>query len=231
MTPFNGCQALALNASGEPLLCRKPPMYVTRHSHVIDRSLIDGLWLLYERAYVRTAEATVTHEMLDRIEFTEQLADHANRVWVLWSDERPVGMALISTDVNRTRWLSERYFKTHFPDRYAAGQVHYVVWVTIDPAYVASGAVGVLATQALAVEAADGALLVFDVPDVNQPESEGGAAELMIRLARSVSDATLVPLGTQRYFAVDFPASQTAGASSVVGDEYIPDARDAESRR
>lgn len=224
MTRFVCRQELALKVSGAPHLCRKPPMYVTRHSHVIDRSLIDGLWLLYERAYVRTAEATVTHEMLDRIEFTEQLADHANRVWVLWADGRPVGMTLISTDVNRTRWLSERFFKTHYPKRYEAGQVHYVVWVTIDPAYVASGAIGTLASKALAVEAADGALLVFDVPDVNQPESEGGAAELMIRLARSVSEANLVPLGTQRYFAVDFPSGKDHAPSSVEGDDASRDA-------
>lgn len=201
-------------------------MYVTRHSRIVDRSLIDALWLVYERAYVRTAKETVTHEMLERAEFSDQLADHSNRVWVVWDDGRPVGMALISTDVNRTRWLSEIYFRTHFPERYAAGQVHYVVWVTIDPSYIASGAVAILAEQALSVEAADGALLVFDVPDINQRGENGGAADLMIRLARTVSEASLVPLGTQKYYAVDFPVVKTEVATSVEGDDRAPDALD-----
>ena len=204
-------------------------MYVTRHSHIVDKSLIDSLWSVYERSYIRTAEATVTHEMLDRLEFGDQLADHANRVWVVWESDRPVGMALISTDVNRTRWLSERFFRTHFPQRYEAGQVHYVVWVTIDPSFVATGAIATLAQQALAVEAADGALLVFDVPDINQPQAEGGAAELMIRLARSVGEADLVPLGTQRYFAVDFSGAETPEGSSVIGNDR--DALNVDSRR
>ncbi len=194
-------------------------MYVTRHTHVVDKTLIDQLWLLYKRSYVRTAEATVTHEMLEQPEFCEQLADHTSRVWVLWDDNRPIGMSLIATDVKATRWLSERYFKTHFPDRFAAGQVHYVVWVTIDPSYVAKGAIMALAQQALAVEARDGALLVFDTPDINQPHDEGGAAELMIRLARIVGEADLLPLGTQRYFAVDFTGAQVLEASSVEGDD------------
>jgi hypothetical protein len=206
-------------------------MYVTRHSHIVDKPLVDSLWSVYERAYIRSAEATVTHEMLDRLEFADQLADHTNRVWVVWDEDRPVGLALISTDVNRTRWLSERYFKTHFPERYSAGQVHYVVWVTIHPSYVASAAITTLAKQALAVEAADGALLVFDVPEVNQPNDEGGASELMIRLARSVGEADLVPLSTQRYFAVDFSGAISAAPTSVVDDERAPDALNVDARR
>jgi hypothetical protein len=62
----------------------------------------------------------------------------------------------------------------------------------------------VLARQALALESRDGALLVFDTPEINQPGEQGGAAELMLRMARMVGEAQLIPLTTQRYFAVDF---------------------------
>jgi hypothetical protein len=103
--------------------------------------------------------------------------------------------------------------------------------VTIHPSYVASAAITTLAKQALAVEAADGALLVFDVPEVNQPNDEGGAAELMIRLARSVGEADLVPLSTQRYFAVDFSGAISAAPTSVVDDERAPDALNVDARR
>lgn len=194
-------------------------MYVTRHSAVTDTRLLDGLWTLYRRSYVKVARETPTHEMLDRDEFVTQLRAETNRSWVVWDDGRPVGMALISTDVRATRWLSETYFEHHFPERFHSGLVHYVVWVTIDPSYAAHGTVNVLARQALSLEAREGALLVFDTPDVHQPHDGGGASELMIRLARMVGDAELLPLSTQRYFAVDFAAPGTNDSCDV--DEPI----------
>lgn len=193
-------------------------MYVTRHSEIADTALVDRLWSLYRRSYVRTARETPTHEMLERDEFREQLASAVNRVWVVWDDTLPVAMALVSTDVRATRWLSEGYFAAKFPDKYREGRVHYVVWVTVDPGHVDGSAVSLLARHALAAEARDGAFLVFDTPEVNQREETGGAAELMIRLARLVGDARLVTLSTQRYYAVDFtPAVSDTDALGEVG--------------
>ncbi len=179
-------------------------MFVTRHSNVVDTALREKLWRLYRTAYLPTAEATVTHEMLDQDEFNEQISRDSNRVWVVWSDSLPVAMTLVSTDVRATRWLSDIYFEKHFPERYRAGQVHYIVWVVVDPATDAKGANVMLARQALTAEARDGALLVFDVPEVHQPGAKGGAAELLYRMAKLVGDVELLPLSTQRYFALNF---------------------------
>jgi len=179
-------------------------MFVTRHSNVVDVALREKLWRLYRTTYISTAEATVTHEMLDQQEFNEQISRYSNRVWVVWCDSIPVAMTLVSTDVRATRWLSDIYFERHFPDRYRAGQVHYIVWVVVDPSADAKGANVMLARQALTAEARDGALLVFDVPEVHQPGAKGGAAELLFRMAKMVGDVELLPLSTQRYFALDF---------------------------
>ena len=182
-------------------------MFVTRHSNVVDPALREKLWHLYRRAYQQTAEATVTHEMLEQSEFNDQIAQDSNRVWVVWCESLPVAMTLVSTDVRVTRWLSDIYFEKHFPERFNAGQVHYIVWVVVDAAADAHGANSLLARQALSAEARDGALLVFDVPDLHQPGPKGGAAELLYRMAKMVGDVQLLPLSTQRYFALDFATS------------------------
>ncbi|NBQ04036.1 MAG: hypothetical protein EBU22_01905 [Actinobacteria bacterium] len=179
-------------------------MFVTRHSNVVDPALREKLWRLYRTSYLPTAEATVTHEMLDQDEFNEQISRDSNRVWVVWCDSLPVAMTLVSTDVRATRWLSDIYFQKQFPDRFHAGQVHYIVWVVVDPVADAKGANVMLARQALTAEARDGALLVFDVPELHQPSAKGGAAELLFRMAQLVGDVELLPLSTQRYFALDF---------------------------
>ena len=190
-------------------------MFVTRHSPVIDPTLKDQLWTLYSRAYLRTAEDSVTHEMLDRLEFNDQLNDPTNRAWVVWEDSMPVAMTLVATDVKQTRWLSEQYFKRNFPEKFKAGLVHYVVWAVVDPSYVVRGASIFMARQAMAVEAREGALLVFDMPEDNQPNATGGAAELMRRMARMVGEAQLLPLTVQRYYALDFQSAHTPKTSEL----------------
>ncbi len=195
-------------------------MHVTRHSHITDPSLVERLWTLYTRAYLPVVEETVTHEMLDRVEFAEQLRSPVNRLWVVWDDALPAAMTMISTDVRSTRWLSEHFFAKHHPERFAAGRVHYVVWAVVDPGYVSRGAVVHLGEHCLAVEAQEGALLVFDTPETNQPNETGGSAELLLRLARMVGDAELVPISVQRYYAIDFaPERRYREAPDV---EHVP---------
>ena len=195
-------------------------MHVTRHSQVNDPRLIESLWTLYVRAYLPTARDTVTHEMLDKVEFTEQLKSPTNRAWVVWNGTLPVAMTLISTDVRASRWLSEHYFAAHHPERFAAGQVHYIVWAVVDPDHVATGAVVHLGEHCLAVEAREGAFLVFDTPEANQPRETGGSAELLLRLARMVSEAELVPISVQRYYAIDFSPAVREVANDV--DTTVP---------
>lgn len=184
-------------------------MFITRHCPVTDATLRDRLWVLYRVAYSNVAEATVTHEMLDRFEFDDQLLDATNRAWVVWDDTTPIAMTLVATDVRRTRWLSEDYFRAHFPEQFASGRVHYVVWAVVDPDYVSRGASIFMARQAMSVEAREGSLLVFDLPEVNQPNFGGGAAELMLRMAKMVGEVQLLTLTTQRYYALDFAMAQS----------------------
>jgi hypothetical protein len=95
------------------------------------------------------------------------------------------------------------------------GLVHYVMWVVVDAGVAVRGANIALAKEALAMEARDGALLVFDLPEDKQPDNEGGAAELMLRMGKMVGEVTLVPLAAQRYFALDFTAPLTEGSASA----------------
>jgi hypothetical protein len=180
-------------------------VFVTRHTNVTDPVLADKFWRLYETAYTGISTEAVTREMLYRSEFDEAIADPTNRIWALWDDSSPVAMTLIATDIGRTRYLSRAYFEHHFPEHSRRDAIHYIMWLVVHPAHTAQGAIIRLAREVLALEAADGALLVFDTPAANQPEITGGFAEMMSRLARSlVGEAPVHHLETQHYFAVDF---------------------------
>jgi Acetyltransferase (GNAT) family len=183
-------------------------MFVTRHNSVVERGLLERLWGLYELAYRKTAEESASREMFYRHEFDAAIADSSNRLWVLWADDEPVAMVLIATDIGATRYLSQPFFEHHFTDHARRGAVHYILFVVVHPRYAAKGALTRMARDVLGTEAAEGVLLVFDSPEINQPRDEGGVALMMERLANMVvSGAPLVPLDVSRYFCIDFAAT------------------------
>ena len=191
-------------------------MFITRHTRLGDVELRDRLWVLYRRAYANNPLHPFT-ELVNRSEFDDCLLNSTNRVWVVWEEDRPMVMTLISTDITSTRWLNPDYFRMHFAERMRKGLVHYVMWVVVDPDVELRGANIALAKEALAAEAQDGALLVFDLPETHQPNDEGGAAALMLRMARMVGEADLLPLSSQRFFALDFAPNQR-GQGDVTAD-------------
>lgn len=178
-------------------------MFITRHTRLGDVNLRDRLWQFYKRAYEGNPLHPFT-ELVNRSEFDECLLNPTNRVWVVWEAETPVVMTLISTDITSTRWLNVEYFHRHHAERMKKGLVHYVMWVVVDSSVELRGANLALAKQALAAEARDGALLVFDLPDTHQPSEQGAAAELMLRMAQMVGEVRLLPLSAQRFYALDF---------------------------
>ena len=146
--------------------------------------------------------------MFFRSEFDAAIADSTNRLWVLWADDEPVAMVLIATDIGATRYLSQPFFERHFTDHARRGAVHYILFVVVHPRYAAKGALTRMARDVLGTEAAEGVLLVFDSPEINQPRDDGGVALMMERLAKMVvSGAPLVPLDVSRYFCIDFAAT------------------------
>ncbi|MGZ4700634.1 MAG: GNAT family N-acetyltransferase [Ilumatobacteraceae bacterium] len=183
-------------------------MFVTRHNAAVERGLLERLWQLYELAYRRTAEESASREMFFRSEFDAAIADPTNRLWVLWADDEPVAMVLIATDISATRYLSAPYFERRFTDHSRRGAVHYVLFIVVHPRYVAQGVLTRMARDVLGTEAAEGVLLVFDSPEVNQPNEGGRGALLFERLANMVaSGAPLIPLDVSRYYGIDFAAS------------------------
>ena len=108
-------------------------MYITKHTNVTDKTVLDSLWDLYNTAYEPQAAADPTRETLFRSEFDAVLADPTNRVFVLRVENRPIAMSVSATDIGSTRYLSRAYFERHFPEQMAAGLVHYIMWIVIHP--------------------------------------------------------------------------------------------------
>jgi GNAT superfamily N-acetyltransferase len=189
-------------------------MHVTHHRGVYDRRQVERLWSLYEESFGPTSSSAPSKEMLFRSEFEEMLGNESNRLWVLHDDRRPIGMCMVATDVALARYLSRSYFQRHFPDHVQNGLVHLIAWLAVHPDYEGTGAIVRLAKEVLGVATSEGALMVFDAPQIHQPDETGGFAEMMTRLARMVgSTSSSRQIEVQRYFVIDFAESEAASVA------------------
>ena len=180
-------------------------MFVTRHSSVTDPAVRQKIWVLYDMAFRPLTELAVCREMLYRHEFEHLVADPVNRTWILWHEDQPIGMTVITTDINTTHYLSRPFFEKHYPDHVLRNAIHYVLFVVVHPAHVAKGALVKLARESFGLEAEEGNLVIFDSPLVNQPAERGGMAELVGRLASMVSPGVETEqVDVQRFYAIDF---------------------------
>ena len=137
------------------------------------------------------------------------LADSTYRLTVVRDDDdRPIAMAVIATDIGVTRYLSVPYFRRRYPQRLAEGRIHYIMWIIVHPDHQNTRATFELARAGLASEAEEGTLLVFDLPESNQPREDGGGAELFRRVARTIAEVQLESFGVSRYYALDFAPDQ-----------------------
>lgn len=192
-------------------------MHVSLHRGVREPELVSRLWVIYERSYSKVVASTVTYEKFVRPDFDECLADPTHRTWIVWDDGVPVGLAVISTDLAANRWLSSEYFAVADPDRARRSLVHYLLFVVIDRPYMAGTALIRIARAVLEMEAAEGAILVFDLPEVNQPQEVGGLAELMRRMAKMVGESEVRQIEVQRYYSVEFaPVADVVDEPSAV---------------
>lgn len=193
-------------------------MFITRHAEITDRGVLDELWELYDLAYEKIAELDITRETLYRHEFDEVMADSTYRTTVVRNDDgAPIAMSVFATDIAVTRYLSIPYFKRTYPERFAAGKIHYVMWILVHPDHQATRATYELARNGLAPEVEDGTLLVFDLPESNQPNEQGGGAEFFHRVAKTIAEVQLESFGVSRYYALDFAQP----AASVTDEVFV----------
>lgn len=197
-------------------------VHVTRHSGLTNTVIADQIWDLYTASYERVVGRTVTHEMLYRHEFDEAVRNPSNQLWVLWNDRQPVASALLATDIASTGYISREYFELRYPDYVRENRVRYLMWTVVHPAFFARGVLHKLAREVFAVEAEEGTIMVFDSPEINQPNERGGIAEVMSRMAKMASPGTPVEqIEVQRYYLVDFSRGQRFAGIPISADADV----------
>lgn len=196
-------------------------MHITHHRGLIDRWMVDTLWMLHELSLAGWPLGPAA-EVVDREDFAEMLADQDNRVWVLHDGCRPVASCLIATRAVLSQHLSRGYFEDHHPDQVGRNAVQMVAWLDVHPDTDTRLAVKHLAESVTELAEAEGVVLVFDTLEVYDHvgvASPASSVSLLADSMRSTQDADV-----QRFYVVDFaePAGAAGAASADLEDLAEP---------
>jgi hypothetical protein len=176
-------------------------VHVTLHQEIADGGLLDRLWDLYERGFRDVADRAVYRLMLFRSEFEIAMGSAATRKLLVWDETRLVGIAAVATDLaSSSFWINPVFLARRYPEQFAAGRVHYILFIVVEPDYRSTRAASLMLRKGLAIEARENVVLIFDVGTANQAEDDGGLAAFGVRASAGLADLEIVE--TQRYFAL-----------------------------
>ncbi len=149
--------------------------------------------------------------MLFRSEFEQEMRTSTTRKWLVWDDTLPVGMAAVATDLAASSfWINPRFIARRYPEEFAAGHVHYTLFLVVEPEYRGTRAASLLMRKGMAMEAREGVVLIFDVGDANQSEDAGGLAAFAARSGGGLDDLDLIE--TQRYYGLHLGQAKAPAA-------------------
>jgi hypothetical protein len=190
-------------------------VHVTLHYEIVDAPLIERLWSLYERGFQETADRAVYRVMLFRSEFEQEMRTSGTRKWLVWDDTTPVGIAAVATDLaSSSFWINPRFLARRYPEQFAAGKVHYTLFLVVEPEYRSTRAASLLMRKGMAMEAREDVVLIFDVGDANQTEDAGGLAAFAARAGGDMDDLEIIE--TQRYYGLHLGHSKAAEVPPLV---------------
>jgi hypothetical protein len=115
---------------------------------VLPAARLEGVWVLYQRAFGPLAGQAASRHVLDRAGFRAQMVDPSVIKLVVHQDDQPVSLLTLTFDVDTVSWVSADFYRARYPTEAAGGNLMYITNMLTDPVYVGSAAF-LLITEAL----------------------------------------------------------------------------------
>lgn len=94
-----------------------------------------ALWDLYYETFKEVDEGSPCKQSYNRDEFMKVLQDSDVVKFILTYQDSLVGIALITNNLKKVSWISEPYFKKHFPHQYEERRIYYIKALVIAKKY------------------------------------------------------------------------------------------------
>ena len=93
----------------------------------VEMPLSVQLWKLCSKAMSEMERETPFKQGIKQQEFEDAMSDDSFIKFVLYDEDRPIGISLVATDVSKVLWLSPSYFA----HKYGTREIHYLLGIVV----------------------------------------------------------------------------------------------------
>lgn len=211
-------QPPARNAGPSPASLPSPPPPVPRspeggqrssgrvtitRAAVVDGALAEQMWDFYRANFEPLTTRAILQHLFTRDEVLAELTNPKITKIIAWSGGEPVGLGLVTSDLESVPQVSPDFLRVRYPDHAARGAIHYGIMVVVAPSYRGRTLSARLSLELWRVAAEDRGVLVFDVCNFNRTELAGDA--LAEFLAAQFPGASVAVVDQQSWFVAELP--------------------------
>lgn len=158
---------------------------------------------LYREAFEEIDTLAVQRHLLTELELLDIWGDPRVQKWVAFEGGEPVGVSVITNDLDAWPLISPRYFARHHAERYSSRRIWYIGFVFGAPGQTAVFTELISAMAPQVVEGAGMAVMDFASYNVNVRHIDRATGLLMRRLHRGVTGG---PIDAQHFYGWEFPS-------------------------
>lgn len=169
----------------------------------VDHHVTDQLWELYYDTFAPLEELALLSHLYPRAEFDALMMRESVIKLVCWAGTKPVGLAMVTNDLEAVPQISPKFLHRTYPDQAARGSIYFGIMMFVDDEHRR----GTLFARLIAgmgqfAAEADG-VIVFDVCRHNM--STLGMHHMIERIATWFPRSSFQAIDSQHYFSVVVP--------------------------
>jgi hypothetical protein len=170
---------------------------------VVDGALAEQMWEFYRGNFEPLTTRAILQHLFTHDEILAELANPQITKIIAWSGGEPVGLGLVTTDLESVPQVSPDFLRVRYPDHAARDAIHYGIMVVVAPSYRGRTLSARLSLELWRLAAEDRGVLVFDVCNFNRTELAGDA--LAEFLAAQFPGSSVGVVDQQSWFVAELP--------------------------
>ncbi len=172
--------------------------------HHPERKFWDDLWDLYFVAFEPLQELALLNHLFPRADFDALLADHRVSKLIAWVEGAPVGLAMITNELELVPQISPPFLHAKYPEHAANRAVFFGIMVFVAESHRRSTTFARLIAGMGQITAEASGVVVFDICRHNMAAIE--LDKQIASISRWFPGSSFEQIDEQRYFAATLPA-------------------------
>jgi hypothetical protein len=186
---------------------RGAAMLIKVIDQIIDETLHDEVWTLYQDAFNELNTMAVQRHMMFRSEFDEVMGDcRVDKYLALDDDGTVLGIATYTNDLDAVPLIAPAYFEHHWPEHYAARKIWYIGFVAVSPQAQGREAFAQLVEQMYVVAATQNGLVGLDICTYND-DVRRMSKIFRLMISRVADNMRFNRIDQQSYWLYEFPTA------------------------